>query len=242
VGANYRINNAMAVFARNSQGGRANADRLLFSPYINRDGTAVNGLKADGINQTELCLKWRKNKYTLNATGFYALISEQNYEVTRLLLLNRRYTAFGLELDGTAEIGNLTLRGGLTYTNSKITRDELNPAMEGKTPRRQAPIIYQLMSAYKVKNHSVGLSVIGTAASYAQDDNKLVMPAYAYLNAFINLALTERMTLSFNANNLLSQMGITESEEGSIVSGQTNFVRARSIAGRTISSSLRIMF
>lgn len=242
IGANYRLNEEMAVFARNSQGGRANADRLLFTPYINRDGSAVNGLKADGMNQTELGLKWRKSKYTLNATGFYALISEQNYEVTRLQLVNRGYTAYGLELDGSADFGNLNLRGGLTYTNSRISRDELNPALEGKTPRRQAPIIGQLMSAYKVKNHSFGVSLIGTMASYAQDDNKLVMPAYAYFNAFVNLALTERMSLTLNANNLFNQMGLTESEEGSITSGATNFVRARSIAGRTISSSLRILF
>jgi outer membrane receptor protein involved in Fe transport len=34
VGVNYRIAEPVAVFARYSRGGRANADRMLFSPIV----------------------------------------------------------------------------------------------------------------------------------------------------------------------------------------------------------------
>jgi outer membrane receptor protein involved in Fe transport len=84
--------------------------------------------------------------------------------------------------------------------------------------------------------------VIGTGKSYAQDDNKLVMPGYAYVNAFINFAINKSMTWSFNGNNLFNQIGITEAEEGSITEGQNNIIRGRSIAGRSITSTLRITF
>ncbi len=241
-GANYRLTENMAVFGRYSQGARANADRLLFGPYVRPDGSAVDGLKADVITQAEAGYKLRKAHYTINATAFLANINEQNYEATTQLTVNRAYRSFGLELDGMAEYGNFSLRGGLTLTNSKIVRDEINSAQEGKTPRRQSPYIFQIMPSYKSKAHSVGFSAIGTGPSFAQDNNDLVMPGYAYINAFVNIALTKGLTLSFNANNIFNQIGITESEDGSIVENQRNIVRARSIAGRTISSSLRFSF
>jgi methylmalonyl-CoA mutase C-terminal domain/subunit len=40
----------------------------------------------------------------------------------------------------------------------------------------------------------------------------------------------------------LNQMGVTESEEGAITDGQTNYVRARSIAGRSTAISIRYRF
>lgn len=242
LGVNYILNSQMAVFARHSLGGRANADRLLFGPYILPNGRAAAGLSSDMVRQTEVGYKMRKGAYVLNATAFMASLEEQNFEATTQRTVNREYTALGLELDGSVTMKNFELRGGLTYTKAEIKKDELNKAVEGNTPRRQAPVIYQLVPSYTWKNHSFGLSVIGTGKSYTQDDNKLVMPAYAYLNAFINLAINKKMSLSFNANNLFNQIGITEAEEGSIVNNTTNIIRGRSIAGRSITSTLRIVF
>ncbi|MFY8034136.1 MAG: TonB-dependent receptor [Flexibacteraceae bacterium] len=242
LGANYILNDKMAVFARHSTGARANADRLLFGPYILADGSAAAGLKSDVVTQTEVGYKMRKNNYTINATGFLASVEEQNFEATTQNSVNRTYTAYGLELDGTATFGNFNIRGGLTYTKAEISKDEINKTQVGNTPRRQAPYIFQIMPSYTYKKHSIGISAIGTGKSYAQDDNKLVMPGYTYFNAFINFGLTEKMSLSINANNLFNTIGVTESEEGSITENTSNIVRARSIAGRTISAALRISF
>jgi hypothetical protein len=98
------------------------------------------------------------------------------------------------------------------------------------------------MPSYKYKKHAIGISAIGTGKSFAQDNNELVMPGYVYFNGFINLGLSSNMTLSFNGNNLFNTIGITEAEEGSIVNNTTNIVRGRSIAGRTISATLRVNF
>lgn len=242
LGANYKLNETMAVFARHSLGGRANADRLLFGPYILPNGKAASGLTSDMVRQTEAGYKIRKNEYTLNATAFLANLEEQNFEATTQKTVNRSYQAFGLELDGTVNIKSFSVRGGFTYTKAEIKKDEITKTAVGKTPRRQAPIIFQLVPSYTWKNHSIGVSVIGTGKSYTQDDNKLVMPAYAYVNAFINFAINKSMTWSFNGNNLFNQIGITEAEEGSITEGQNNIIRGRSIAGRSITSTLRITF
>jgi outer membrane receptor protein involved in Fe transport len=242
VGGNYTLNENTAVFVRNSQGARANADRLLFGPYINADGSASGGLKSDIVRQSEAGYKLRGENYSLNATAFLASVEEQNYEATRQVSVNRTYQSTGLELDGTYNIKGFSIRGGFTYTNAKIKKDEINPNQEGNTPRRQAPYIFQLMPSYKYKKHSIGVSVIGTGKSYTQDNNELVMPAYAYFNSFINIGLTDNMMLSFNGNNIFNTLGITEAEQGSITNNATNIVSGRSIARRTISCALKINF
>ena len=43
-------------------------------------------------------------------------------------------------------------------------------------------------------------------------------------------------------HNLFDEFGITESEEGSITAGATNYVRARPIVGRSISLSVNLSF
>jgi outer membrane receptor protein involved in Fe transport len=242
VGVNYMLKKDMSIFGRYSTGGRANADRLLFGPYILADGTAAAGLSSDMVSQGELGYKLRKESFSLNATAFYALTQEQNYEATTQKSVNREYTATGLELDGSYKIKGFNIRGGLTYTNAEISKDALNEAVVGNTPRRQAALIYSFVPSYTFGKHSIGVSAIGTSKSYAQDDNKLVMPAYMYLNLFVNFQIAEGFTFSINGNNIMDTMGITESEEGSITPNQVNVLRARSITGRTFSGTLRYQF
>jgi len=58
----------------------------------------------------------------------------------------------------------------------------------------------------------------------------------------VNFRPMDKIEVSLNANNLFNATGITEAEEGSITPGVDNYVRARSINGRTISASLRYEF
>jgi len=68
------------------------------------------------------------------------------------------------------------------------------------------------------------------------------MPGYMSVNGFVMVGISDGFTLSLNGNNLLDTIGITESEEGSITEGQVNYLRARSITGRSISATLRYAF
>ena len=68
------------------------------------------------------------------------------------------------------------------------------------------------------------------------------MPGYAYVNMFAKATITKGFSVSLNVNNLFDTIGITESEEGSIVEGQTNYVRARSISGRSTSLTFAYTF
>jgi outer membrane receptor protein involved in Fe transport len=241
-GLNYLLSDKMSVFARYSVGGRANADRLLFGPYINPDGSAAAGLSSDMVSQGEFGYKFRKENVMLNATAFYAMTEEQNFEATTQQSVNREYTALGMELDGQYSIKGFNIRGGLTFTDAEISADVLNPDVVGNRPRRQAALIYNFSPSYTYKNHTLGVSAIGTTESYAQDNNELIMPGYTYLNLFVNLQVAKGFNLMINGNNILDAIGITESEEGSIVDNTTQVLRARSITGRTFSATLRYSF
>ena len=87
-----------------------------------------------------------------------------------------------------------------------------------------------------------GLNLVGTTKAYAQDNNQLVFPAYTQVNAFVSFNPVDRIEVSLNANNLFNATGITEAEEGSITDNTNNYIRARSINGRTISASIRFDF
>lgn len=244
LGANYQLNKQSAVFGRYSKGGRAGADRVLFGTYLNQQGglTAANNV-VDFTSQAELGYKMRKNNLMLNATAFFAQTDEKNYEATTQKFFDRTYNAMGLELEARYTIKNFQIYGNMTYTSAKIAADEVTPSNVGKTPRRQAPIIYSITPVYNFnKDLQLGASIIGTGSSFAQDNNELVMSGYFYVNPYISWSPIKNFNVMLQSNNVLNQLGVTESEEGSISENTTNYVRARSIAGRSTAISIRYNF
>jgi outer membrane receptor protein involved in Fe transport len=241
VGANYLINNDLAGFARISRGGRANADRLLFG-VVQPDGSVRAQDAVDLVDQYEAGLKWRRDGFSLFATAFYAKTEEQNFELTSQRFFDRTYKAKGIELEAAWRFNEFFFNGGITWTDAEISKDQITPANEGNTPRRQADVVYQLTGGYAATNWTIGANLIGTTDAYAQDNNDLVMPGYAQVNLFADYRFAENWVVGLNVNNLFNAFGITEAEEGSIVPNTQNIIRARSIPGRTASLSVRYEF
>ena len=248
-GANYLLSDSQSVFGRFSRGGRANADRLLFGANILNSGAAVPGLSADMVNQAEFGFKQKGERSAIYATAFFAGVSEQNWDFgggsSGIRQIQRKYNSYGLELEGNYRVNNFSINGSVTYTKAKIADDVITPSLNGNKPRRQADFIFNVVPMYKFgknKQNNFGFSVIGTTKSYAQDDNKLVMPGYAYVNPFLSFELTKGLSATLNINNVFDTIGITEVEEGSITENTNNIVRARSINGRTTSLSIAYRF
>ncbi|QZD96208.1 TonB-dependent receptor [Qipengyuania gelatinilytica] len=243
LGANYLLTDDLSVFARYSQGGRHTADRSLFSPAVSTlDGSLPGGDDSGVIaevDQLEGGVKYQGGGLRLYGTAFYAKTAETNVEIAPLQLTDNKYEAFGLELEGSYSFGPFSVSGGATYTDSEIV-DALNAAVIGNTPRRQADFVYQGTAQYEDDFLTAGLNLIGTTESFTQDNNELVLPAYTQVNAFLAFRPLERLEVSLNANNLFDEFGYTEAEEGSIPGN--GIVRARSIAGRTLTASVRIDF
>jgi outer membrane receptor protein involved in Fe transport len=249
LGANYLLSDIHSVFGRFSRGGRANADRLLFGPNVLASGEAVSGLSADMVDQAEFGYKRKGQSYSLFATAFFAGVAEQNWDFGGsgggIRQIQRKYNSMGLELEGSLKVKDFSFNGNVTYTKAEIKDDVITPSLNGNKPRRQADFIFSVVPAYKFggkKQHNVGFSAIGTTKSFAQDDNKLVMPGYAYFNPFLSVELTKGLSAAVNVNNVFDTIGITEVEEGSITENQDNILRARSINGRTTSLTLSYRF
>lgn len=242
LGANYLVTDDLGIFARYSRGGRHTADRSLFSPAVSAlDGSLPGGDAGvvARVDQLEAGVKYQSGGLALYATGFYAETSETNVDIAPVVLFDTTFEAFGIELEGSYRTGPFTLSAGATWTDAEI-KDALNVATIGNTPRRQADLVYQATAQYDTRQFTLGANIVGTTESFTQDNNDLVLPAFAQVNAFLAFRPIDRVELGLNATNLFNATGFTEAEEGSIPAN--GLVRARSIAGRTVLASVRFDF
>lgn len=145
-----------------------------------------------------------------------------------------------MELEASYRHQGFTVNGGLTWTDAEISRDQITPENTGNVPRRQADVVWQLTPSYRGDHYQFGVNLIGTNDAYTQDSNQLKMPGYTQVNLFGDYRVTDALTVALNVNNLFNTFGLTEAEEATIPAN--GIIRARSIAGRTTSISLRYDF
>jgi outer membrane receptor protein involved in Fe transport len=248
VGVNYRIAEQLAVFGRYSKGGRASADKILFTPAVDANGKLVDEDSGFSIvKQTELGLKYRISGLTFNVTAFSAMTGEQNLQVNsrpdgsvQVENIVRGYKAKGVELEAAVRRGPFSVTAGATYTDAQISKDVTHPDFIGHKPRHQADLIYSVTPQVELKYATVGVNVIGTTSSYAQDTNQLKLPAYALVNAFVQVRPTERVQLMLNVNNLFDKLALADVEQATIPA--SGVVLGRAYLGRTASATLRYTF
>jgi outer membrane receptor protein involved in Fe transport len=241
-GVNWRIAEPLAVFARYSRGGRANADRIQFSPFISAtDGSLVNkDTGVDVVHQAEAGVKYRNDNLTLNLTGFWAKADDSNLDSITGAPLLRDYKAIGAEFEGSYRTGIFSLTAGATYTDAEISHDEITPAISGNTPQHQAKLVFQATPQITTDRFSVGAVFIGTTGSYATATNTLKVPGFVTTNAFVQFRPLDRVTLAVNAANLFDELAITAIDDAVIPA--TGVARAHVLNGRTISASVRFDF
>jgi outer membrane receptor protein involved in Fe transport len=248
-GVNYRVAEQLAVFARYSRGGRASADKILFTPAVNYStGKLVDDESAyDTVKQAELGLKYRISGVTFNVTGFSAKTGERNVQIVsgadgsaQVLNIVRGYKAKGVELEAAVRKGPFSVTAGATYTDAKIASDAQRPELIGNKPRHQADFIYSVTPQVELKNATLGFNVIGTTSSYAQDTNQLKLPGYELVNAFVQVRPVENVQLMLNVNNLFNKLALSDSEQAAIPA--SGVVLGRTYLGRTASATLRYSF
>jgi outer membrane receptor protein involved in Fe transport len=244
VGANYMIDPSLAVFARASQGGRANAERILFGGGVLADGSVSQNSAINMVQQYEGGVKWKSDLVSIFATGFYAHTLETNYDVTKIAigqnpLLNATYDAEGAEIETSFHYRGFGLSGGLTYTHMTIGSDAQDPAEVGNEPQRQAKFVYQFTPGYYDDDYDFGLNVIGTTSSYSDNSDTVVMPGYTTVNLFAHYLPRPEVKLSFTVNNLFNVIGLTEIDAAPNAQG---IALARTINGRTMKAGVSYSF
>lgn len=237
LGANFRVNKDLAVFGRLSDGAAFNGDRIaFFNPAASVNGVAP--VPVNEVQQLEAGVKWRQGGLSLFGTLFVAKTTETNVDPTTspIKVTSSKYDAKGVELEAAYMVGGLRLAGGVTVTDAKVT-DSTNPALIGRTPRRQAKVVYQVSPTYNIGSLTIGASAVGTTKS--MDDSPagpitVTLPAYAIVNAFVNYELSSRSSISLGVNNLFDKVGYTETNDGRGA--------ARSVNGRTAKATLSYEF
>ncbi len=232
LGGNFQLSKDLALFARASDGAAYNADRITFfnAPGL-VDGTSST-IPINKVRQIEGGVKWRSGGVSIFATLFFAQTDEVNVDptTTPVVVSENHYKSKGLELEGAWRMGDFAVNGGVTYTDAKQA--------DGRTPKRQAKIVYQLTPSYAINDSAmVGASIVGTSSS--KDDSPagsltVTLPAYVAVNAFASYSLTQNLSLSVGVNNLFNTIGYTESNDGRGA--------ARSINGRTAKATLKYAF
>jgi outer membrane receptor protein involved in Fe transport len=246
---NYRFSEPFAMFARYSRGGRAAADKILFTLAISATTGALL-LPEDGddaVRQAEIGLKYRKNGISLFLTGFHARTEDTNAQIAtnpatgqlELVKVSRYYEAKGIEFEGSFRRGPFSVTGHATYTDAEITGAE-NPALIGNVGRGQPKLIYGITPQFDNDTVTFGANIIGVTGSFAQDVNLLRLPAYTTVGLFAQVRPVERVELALNATNVFNERAIAGISEGTIPA--TGVVMARPLFGRAISASARFFF
>lgn len=237
MGGNYLVSPSVAVFARASRGGRANAERVLFGGGIRADGSIAKEVAVNQVKQVEGGIKWNGDQASVFATLFRATtkVTDQDITSTTARFISRTYEAQGLELESAFAAGPFGVHAGVTYTRAWIASDQITPDQVGQqiNPR----FMVRLAPSYRRGPLQLGLNVIGTSA-FPSTRGGLANPRFVQVNAFASLAIDKDWTLSATGNNIFNRIGITEipnSAAGVTANGANT---ARSIDGRTILVSL----
>ncbi len=226
-GVNYTLADEHAVFARISQGVRANADRKVGA--ANAAGELPDEEMRDIVDQLELGYKMNLDNIDLFVTYFMAETSLSSFDFTQNPpQLEKEYEISGLEVEFGTTFGQLSVDGSFTWTDSELVSDAVTPANNGNTPRRQAELIYNITAAYDTDDFSAGAQIIGTDDSFAGDDNTTVHDGFNTVGLFGDWYVNDALTLSLNINNLFDEHGVTEQGGGGfrVISGTTSSLRA----------------
>jgi catecholate siderophore receptor len=239
LGGNFQLNKDLSFFGRASKGAAFNADRITFFNAPNLVNGTSSKIPVNEVTQLEGGAKWRYEGLSLFGTLFFAKTNEINVDVTKtpIAVTTTKYESKGLELEAAYRYDIFSIVGGATLTDAKV-KSSSNAAIVGKTPKRQAKVVYQLTPSVALGDDiQLGASIVGTTAS--KDDGptgpvSINLPAYVSVNAFASYNVTPAASVSLAVNNLTNVIGYTESNDGRGA--------ARAINGRTAKVTLKYAF
>lgn len=244
IGANYRVNDTLAVFANYSEGASLTAPDRSTGNLNVTNGVGVSpddDLFLNFVEQYELGMRFRFGAGDLSIVYFDAQVAEAaQFEVTTQNVIQTEFDTSGLEIEGNFTFGDgFGISGNMTLTDSEISGPATNGNL-GNTPRRQAPYTFNVNPYYEGDGYDVGLNIFSTGDAPVQDSNQFDLPGFTTIGAYMNYNLKDNLTLSVAGNNLFDEVGFTEGEEGNPAIG--DFVRFRPINGRTVSATIRYNF
>jgi outer membrane receptor protein involved in Fe transport len=254
IGGLYAVNDDTSVFARASQGGRFNADRLLLNGYFNKDGsldTAGSTAALDRVSQQELGVKNRGHafgaSYDVEADVYHATTSVNTYDPTTVDnvvvgVVEQSYRAYGVELDGGVHYGNFSITGDVTYDTTVITKSDTVGVSAGSTAKNQPHWVYRFSPAYDTGLWAAGVSASGQSNSYVGDNDQYQIEGQVFFNGFAKLRPYDNLEIGLNANNLLNTLGYRAVSSVVPTGPGTVIAENSAMLGRTVTATVKYKF
>lgn len=241
VGVNYLITDNLSVYARYA------------------DAFQTNGVNpTTGIELYEAGVRY-KYRRLLNASvtvfrtnfrdQFYNFIDPLNPTIQTTFLADLGTT--GVEVDAQIRpINWFTIDFFGVFQQPTLNNLRLNgvpqPSFDGNRPERTPSTLFTITPTITLPN-KLGefygrYKYIGDI--FADSGNGISLPAYGVTSFGVNLNLTDRLQLGFNADNVFNVIGLTEGNprQGQTQNAASGFFYARGIVGPTYGGSVTLRF
>lgn len=231
-GANYRINENNAVYARFARGEKA-PDLQFYRSYTNQFAEDNTNPENQVITQFEVAYKLKANKLSAVVTPFISslknvtvtsLTADENNQFYYTPAVHNAIQTVGVEMEMDWDIHqNFSLKGGATFQKAKLKEWKL---WDPKTPQRaddelidysgnesenNPNVIVTLTPTYYTDKFYTLLQYKYLGKRQANQPNAYEIPGFGQLDFGIGYNITKRFKASININNLTNNFGIMTS-------------------------------
>lgn len=228
---NYKISENQAIYGRYSIGQKAPDLDQITAPRT-KESSANLYLEPIKMTQVEISYKSQMEKLNLYVTPFFSQIgnlaesvfasdtaANTFYNTTPVYSKQR---SIGVEIEAEAKItSNFNVRANLTLQNPKsVYRRYWNVGNPGKADDKVVEVtdasiqltpkvLASVTPSYTADKFYTSLSLRYVGQSPANANRAFDMAAYSQLDFIFGYAITKRLNLNFNINNVFNQLGVT---------------------------------
>jgi len=265
VGANYKLNEDMAVFARASEGIRFNFDRVFAfnATTATRSGYPENEQDGERAQQYEAGFKYRSPKFATFITGFHTrypdLINQEqlfNDDGTpgELREVNTVLAVTGVEIEATAGFGDLRLTFNGTFMDRSLgdffiqeTDDMGNVTQRNLNGEqfRGVGSFFTFVPEYQFadKKGIIGTTLMYRGRSKLEEANDFAFAPYLRTNVHVGYNFTKNLSVMIIGSNIFNTLGVSEGNPRTQATNQTgDILFVRPILGRSINGTVTFTF
>ncbi len=255
-GALYMLTPHTSVYARASRGGKANTDRNILSNYTNANGSLNSsgaGKAVDIVLQQEAGIKHSGEllggAYGVTASYFHTSFGESSFDLTQPVAtryFNEKYSASGVELEGTWATGGFSVYAQATYQDPKVDQNEVGPSPNqltslgsGFLPGGMSKMMWVIAPSYRWRAFSGGIVWQGQSKQNIGGPVPFYSPGQNFIDLFAAYQLDRHMSVGVHVNNLLNTLGVGG---GGAVTTGPGVVGVSAEPGRIVLADLKVTF
>lgn len=241
IGANYLITPNFSVYARYADGFQTNNVDPITQIELYEVGVRFQYGRMLSASATLFRTNFNDQFYNFidpsDPTRQTAFLADLKTEGVEFDVQFRPVDWFEISAFGVfqrPELNNLSLNG--------IADDEFN----GNRPERTPKELYTIQPTVILPNNlgDVYARYKYVGDIFADSGNGVSLPSYGITSVGVNLNVTERLQVSFNAENIFDEIGLTEGNprQGQRQNADSGFFYARGIVGPTYGGSVTLKF